>query len=171
MSGFMPHGHCFLWQPDVLWPYVLGNLLTAAAYFALPPMLAVLGHRRPDLYNRAGLYAFAAFIASCGIGHVIDTYTIWTPAYYLLAWQRVSTAAISVVTALLLLQSMPRLLRVPSQSQLTAADERARAAARRAVEAEDALEAARAEHLAARAALELAVGVIAAERGDKKQDP
>ena len=30
-SGFMPHGHCYLWQPGVLWLHLISDALVALA--------------------------------------------------------------------------------------------------------------------------------------------
>ena len=30
-SYFMPHGHCYLWIPTILWMHVLSDLLIGAA--------------------------------------------------------------------------------------------------------------------------------------------
>ena len=38
-SGFMPHGHCYLWDPSILWLHVVSNTATALAYFAIPVMM------------------------------------------------------------------------------------------------------------------------------------
>jgi len=35
-SDFMPHGHCYFWKPEVLWVHVIGDALTALAYFLIP---------------------------------------------------------------------------------------------------------------------------------------
>ena len=34
-NGFMPHGHCFLWQPGILWPTVTSDFLIFASYVAI----------------------------------------------------------------------------------------------------------------------------------------
>jgi hypothetical protein len=45
-SGFMPHGHCYLWQPGTLWLNVGSDGLIAAAYFAIPVSLYEFVRRR-----------------------------------------------------------------------------------------------------------------------------
>ena len=39
-ANFMPHGHCYLWRPDVLWLHVGSDTLIALSYYAIPVALA-----------------------------------------------------------------------------------------------------------------------------------
>jgi hypothetical protein len=32
-NNFMPHGHCYLWTPSLLWTYVISDLTIGAAYY------------------------------------------------------------------------------------------------------------------------------------------
>ena len=58
----MPHGHCYLWQSDLIWLHVLCDAVIAASYMSIPFMLGYFMRRRRDL-------PFAAFIVSCGMTH------------------------------------------------------------------------------------------------------
>jgi hypothetical protein len=61
-SRFMPHGMCYLWQPDVLWLNVGADGLIGLAYFTIPLTLLFFARHRRDL-PVPGLFArFAAFI-------------------------------------------------------------------------------------------------------------
>ena len=35
-QGFIPHGHCYLWMPEVLWLHVMSDAIIAVAYFSIP---------------------------------------------------------------------------------------------------------------------------------------
>lgn len=35
-EGFMPHGMCYLWRPDLLALHVLSDALISLAYFSIP---------------------------------------------------------------------------------------------------------------------------------------
>jgi len=35
-SSFMPHGHCYLWNPGLIWLHVVSDSLIALAYFFIP---------------------------------------------------------------------------------------------------------------------------------------
>src|SRR5437879_1592331 len=81
---FMPHGHCYLWNPGMVWLQVLSNGVIAAAYVAISATLAYLVYRLRDEIPFQGMYlAFGAFIVLCGITHVFDVYVIWVPAYWM----------------------------------------------------------------------------------------
>ena len=46
-SAFMPHGHCYLWQPALLWSHVSSDAIIALAYFSIPitipkPLIGIL---------------------------------------------------------------------------------------------------------------------------------
>jgi hypothetical protein len=45
-ANFMPHGHCYLWRPDVLWLHVGSDSLIALSYYAIPIALAYFVRRR-----------------------------------------------------------------------------------------------------------------------------
>ena len=34
-TNFMPHGHCYLWRPDILWLNVGADLALSSAYFLI----------------------------------------------------------------------------------------------------------------------------------------
>ena len=38
-AGFMPHGMCYQWQPDILALHIVSDSLIALAYFSIPPTL------------------------------------------------------------------------------------------------------------------------------------
>ncbi len=113
-SGFMPHGYCYFWQSDVLWSMVIGDAMTAAAYFAIPVALAIFAKKRPELKFRGVLFLFASFILACGATHVIDVFTIWHPTYRLSSVIKVLTGLVSIATAIHLWRLLPVAVRVPS---------------------------------------------------------
>jgi hypothetical protein len=44
-SGYMPHGHCYLWQPRLLALHGISDLLIGIAYLAISLTLAYLVYR------------------------------------------------------------------------------------------------------------------------------
>jgi hypothetical protein len=48
-SDFLPHGHCYRWEPAVLWLNVGSDALIALAYYSIPTSLATFSRRRPDI--------------------------------------------------------------------------------------------------------------------------
>jgi signal transduction histidine kinase len=114
---FMPHGHCYLWKPALVWIQVLSNALIGLAYFAISGTLAYLVSRVRDLPFKAMYLAFGVFIVTCGITHFFDVYVIWYPAYWLDGSVRIVTALASVGTALLLPPLVPKALALARGAQ------------------------------------------------------
>jgi signal transduction histidine kinase len=120
---FLPHGHCYMWTPGILWMHVISDILIAMAYFTIPFVLIYLARRRPDLPFNWLFVAFGIFIVSCGLTHVMDVWNVWHTAYWLEGALKVVCAAASVPTAILLWRHLPAILSVPSQRQLRDANE------------------------------------------------
>src|SRR5262245_52570326 len=99
---FMPHGHCFLWRPDVLWLRVGADAAIASAYFSIPLALIYLVRRRKDLAFGKVFVLFAVFILGCGATHIMDIVTVWQPIYQLENFVKILTALASVATAITL---------------------------------------------------------------------
>ncbi len=121
-AGLTPHGFCLLWQPGLIWTYVVADSGIAVAYFTIPVALLVFVRRRQDLVFRPVFGLFAAFILLCGATHLLDVLTLWVPAYGTEAIVKAATAAVSLITALLLWRLMPQALALPSPAQLRAAN-------------------------------------------------
>lgn len=117
-SFFMPHGHCYLWRPEVLWLNVVSDGLIALAYFAIPFALIYFVKKREDLAFNWIFMMFAMFIVACGLTHLMSIWTVWNPDYGLEGMLKLLTAIVSLATAGTLWPMMPRLLALPSAKQL-----------------------------------------------------
>lgn len=65
-QGFIPHGHCYLWMPEVLWLHVMSDV-----YFSIPFALAYFVKRRTYLGFKSAFVMFGIFIMMCGFTHVM----------------------------------------------------------------------------------------------------
>lgn len=119
-NEFMPHAHCYLSIPGIVWGHAISDALIALAYFSIPFGLIYLVKKRDDLQFNGVFFSFAAFILFCGIGHLVDLWNIWNGAYRLSAAIRIVTAIASVATAIAFWRLMPRLIAIPSNRQLKA---------------------------------------------------
>jgi len=119
-EGYIPHGHCYLWQPALVWLHVISNTTIALAYFSIPVLLIYFVSQRKDIPFNGVFFLFGAFIVACGSGHVIDIWTIWHPHYWIATLFKSITAIISIYTALELVLLLPQLLALPSPAQLEA---------------------------------------------------
>ena len=118
-DNFMPHGHCFLWKPAILWTFVTTDILIALSYFSIPIAIVFFLYKRRHELSFSYMYvAFAIFILSCGAGHAFDVYALWNPAYGTSAAIRVVTAIASVLTAIAIWPLMPTLLSIPTTKTL-----------------------------------------------------
>jgi PAS domain S-box-containing protein len=145
-ENFMPHGHCYLWTPELVWLHVISDSLVALAYFSIPLTLVYFIRKRKDLPFNWMFAAFSIFILACGATHFMEVLTVWNPVYWASGIVKFVTAAASVPTAVLLTRLVPKALLIPSQAQLEEAN---RMLQREVVERK------RAEEVARRASAEL----------------
>ncbi|SKB13567.1 Integral membrane sensor hybrid histidine kinase [Planktothrix sp. PCC 11201] len=110
-SSFIPHGHCFLWKPGLVWMHVSSDLMIALAYLSISITLVYFVHKsRREIPFHWMFLAFGTFIIACGITHVMEVWTLWNPMYWLSGMIKVITAFVSVVTALALPPLVPQAL-------------------------------------------------------------
>lgn len=117
-DNFMPHGHCYLWTPKLLWLYVISDSVIALSYFSIPIAITYFVRKRIDLEFNWVFIMFSLFIFACGMTHLISILTIWQPAYWLDASMKGITAIASAITAVMLWRLMPVALTVTSTKQL-----------------------------------------------------
>ncbi len=117
-DNFMPHGHCYLWTPELLWLYVISDGTIALSYFSIPIAIIYFIRKRIDLAFNWVFMMFSIFIFACGMTHLISILTIWEPAYWLDASMKGFTAVASAITAVMLWRLMPVALTVTSAKQL-----------------------------------------------------
>ncbi len=118
-TGFMPHGHCYLWQPGTLWLNVGADGLIAAAYYAIPIAIYALVRQWRGEIPYPGLFLmFAAFILLCGTTHLMEIWTVWHPDYRLAGVLKAMTGIVSVATTLTLFRVIPEAMQLRGPRQL-----------------------------------------------------
>ena len=122
-SPFIPHGHCYLWKPELVWLHVISDALIAIAYYSIPIQLFAIARKRQDLPFNWMFLLFGAFIVACGTTHGMEIWTLWTPTYWLSGLLKLATAAISLYTAGVLMLLIPQVLALPSPAQLAIANQ------------------------------------------------
>ncbi|HEY9700235.1 MAG TPA: ATP-binding protein [Trichocoleus sp.] len=120
---FIPHGHCYLWKPGLVWLHVSSDALIALAYYSIPLTLFYFVRKRKDLPFHGIFLLFAAFIVGCGTTHLAEIWTLWYPTYWLSGLLKAGTAFVSMFTALELIPLVPQALALPSPAQLEQANE------------------------------------------------
>jgi hypothetical protein len=110
VDGFMPHGHCYLWRPDILWLNVISDAFIFLAYICISTVLFTLLRRRPFFTYRWAGVMFGLFISLCGFTHLVEVITVWHPIYLFAGVLKACTAAASIATAVLMVPIIPRAL-------------------------------------------------------------
>lgn len=117
-GAFLPHGHCYLWIPSLLWMHVVSDALIGTAYIAISLVLYLLV-RNIRLPFSPVFIAFGLFIGLCGITHFMKIWTVWHPDYLLDGLVKAATAAASVATAIGLLYLRPQIERTVAAARLS----------------------------------------------------
>jgi signal transduction histidine kinase/CheY-like chemotaxis protein len=122
MSTLTPHGACLLWKPELIWLNAVSDAMLAGAFFAAAFVVGLFVWRRPDLMFRGVFGIFAIFVTVCGITRLLAILTLWVPAYGIEGLTKGFLAVISVGITAALLLSLPRILVLPSRTQLAQAN-------------------------------------------------
>jgi PAS domain S-box-containing protein len=120
-EGFMPHGHCYLWLPDLVLLHTISDSIIVLSYYSIPIGLTVLIRKRRDLSFDYMFALFAIFIFACGTTHVLQIWNIWHSDYYVEGIMKAVTAAASLLTAVILWPLLPKVISLPSPTQMAAA--------------------------------------------------
>src|SRR5262249_6753013 len=119
---YMPHGYCLLWDPWLVTLHAASDILIFGAYSAIPLAIWIFVTKRPNIEMRGLARLFAAFILWCGMTHLFNVITLWHPVYEVQGLVKATTAAVSVVTAVLIFPLIPKALAIPSPNELQLAN-------------------------------------------------
>ncbi len=111
-DDFMPHGHCFLWEPGILWMHVISDAVTALSYYAIPLALLYLIRKRKDFPFKTLVALYGAFILLCGTTHIFGIWVIWHPDYALEGVVKTLTAVASFITLFVTINLIPKALQL-----------------------------------------------------------
>jgi signal transduction histidine kinase len=116
---FMPHGMCYLWQPDILWTSVASDVITALSYYSITLAFIYFVKKRTDLpYPWFFILAGSVVFMACGTTHLISAVVIWEPIYGISAIAKTITAISSFFTGILIWFILPFFLGLASPSVL-----------------------------------------------------
>lgn len=112
---YMPHGHCYYWDPVIMWSHAISDGFIALAYTSIPiTLLYIYLKRKRDVRYVWMMILFAIFIFGCGLTHVMDVVNIWEPYYRMDSTVRIVTALASIGTAIVLIKIAPQIVAIPS---------------------------------------------------------
>ncbi len=114
----MPHGHCYLWQPPLVWTHVVTDLLIGFAYLSISISLYAL-IKKIEVPFSAMVLAFGVFIGACGATHFMEVWNLWNADYWSGAFVKVITAVASVATCVWLIKIKPQIVRVADAAKVS----------------------------------------------------
>ncbi|WP_445246188.1 hybrid sensor histidine kinase/response regulator [Microcoleus sp. OTE_8_concoct_300] len=120
-NNFIPHGHCYLWKPGLVWLHLTSDVVTAFAYYSVAVAIVYFTNQRKDLPGHTVmlLVGFFFIFALCGTTHLMEVVTLWHPFYWLSGLIKAVTGAWSFYTfTFLLIPLIPVALDAPSPAQL-----------------------------------------------------
>ena len=120
-NNFIPHGHCYLWKPELVWLHLTSDVVTALAYYSVAVAIVYFTNERKDLpaHTVMLLVGFFFIFALCGTTHLMEIVTLWHPFYWLSGLIKAVTGAWSFYTfTFLLIPLIPVALDAPSPAQL-----------------------------------------------------
>jgi PAS domain S-box-containing protein len=121
-QDYMPHGMCFLWQPELIALHVVSDSLIALAYYSIPIALIYFVLKRTDLAFPSIFVLTGLFILACGTTHAMSVWTLWYPDYRFDGGIKAVTALLSIGTGVAIWKVMPLALELPSTAQLERAN-------------------------------------------------
>ena len=114
----MPHGYCYLWDPRMVWLNVISDGLITLSYYCIPVVLIYFIRKNRDIpFNRI-FWMFGTFILACGTTHVMEIWNVWHGSYLLAGVIKGITAAVSVITAAMLIPLVPKVISLPGRAHL-----------------------------------------------------
>lgn len=117
-GDFMPHGHCYLWLPEILWTNVFSDAIIAVAYYSIPVSIMLFVRKRKDIDLKMVPVLFSAFIFLCGTTHLMGILTVWKGYYGIHGLLKAATAIVSIATAIWIWRLLPAALEIPTTQQL-----------------------------------------------------
>ncbi len=117
-ADFMPHGYCYLWDPRIVWMHVISDGLITLSYYCIPIILIYFICKNRELpFNRI-FWMFGTFILACGTTHLMEIWNVWHGSYLLAGVIKAITAAVSIVTAAMLIPLVPMVISLPGRMDL-----------------------------------------------------
>jgi PAS domain S-box-containing protein len=117
-SGFMPHIHCYLAKPSLVWTMFITDTFIGLAYTGISITLYVLV-RRIRIPFTAVVLCFGVFIGACGATHFMEVWTLWNPNYWWSAFVKGVTAIASVGTGIYLFRLRHAIVTVAEAAKLS----------------------------------------------------
>ncbi len=123
-TSYLPHGFCYLWNPQLLALHVTSDAVIFLSYMAISITLATMRFRfRREVPLGWIVVAFGVFIIACGFTHLMDIIVLWKPLYWLAGDVKLVTALASATTAIALPFCVPRIIELLREAQRSKSNE------------------------------------------------
>ncbi len=130
-SDFLPHQYCLAGNRLLLWTNAIADTTIGISYLVISgAILWLLRQAKGKLPFPGIIWAFGAFITSCGATHFLEVVTLWTPLYWLSAVSKVLTGLASTGTCIVLIfhaRAILNFIQEKSDTALLRGNERFRA--------------------------------------------
>lgn len=116
-TGFPRRWDCGAWAESMGWLHILSDIAIWGAYMAIPCILAFFLYKRRTPLPLV-TWLFIAFIALCGIGHLLEAIIFWHPIYRFAGVWKLCTAIVSWMTVIAMIPLVPKVLRWPTLDEV-----------------------------------------------------
>ena len=91
-------GACTGWDKGLAMKFIIGDLMHWWAYVLISFMIITRHPIKKDIKGHAfTMWLTAAFIAGCGLTHLVSAYTVLNPVYKVQGWVNIVNGSVSVV--------------------------------------------------------------------------
>ncbi len=119
-DGFPARWHCGNWTDALGWLHICSDIAIFSAYMCIPAVLTYFVIRRDNVPFAPIFWWFGAFIAFCGVGHLLEAVIFWMPVYRLAGLNKLCTAVVSWGTLLAMIPAARGAMRWRSPDELEA---------------------------------------------------
>ncbi len=116
-SPFIPHEHCYFWNPETMYLNIISALLIALSYYAVAITLIYFVQKRRDLPHASQFLLFSVLLVSCGTIYIMDVWTPWHSHYGLSGFLKAFTAVVLLYTTIILMPMVSKALNLPNSNQ------------------------------------------------------
>ncbi|OUR95304.1 hypothetical protein A9Q84_15815 [Halobacteriovorax marinus] len=118
-SDFMPHGHCYLWKPSLVWLHVISDFLLFLSFeIILVILMVIVMKSRKKIPFDWAITVIASLFLFCGFTHLMEVWNLWHSNYWLGGVLKALTATASVLSVAVIIPIIPAILKLPTPTEL-----------------------------------------------------
>lgn len=103
--AFLPQGHCYRWEPHLIWLHVSADAFITIAYYIVVVAIIYFLQGRKDLSPQTSklILGNLCIFATCGTRHLVEVISVWLPVYWFSGILKVLSAGLSLYVFIFLL--------------------------------------------------------------------